>query len=226
MKAGSARYSDIVEEFFGVRPALGEEHPTYLGGISRRVMVNKITNTAQSEGNPLGDFAGTASVAGKAKRIKVFCKEPCYIMGILYFSVTPLYSQMLPKHFTKFELLDFYNPIFANIAPQPVYCKQIAPLQLGDNEIDDVFGYNRPYADYVSRQDEVHGDFRGNMRDFLFQRLFFEKPRLNESFINIHSGDLTNIFSNTDDNDKIFGQIAFGIRAKLPIPRYSTPHIL
>lgn len=226
MKAGSARYADIVEEFFGVRPALGEEHPTYLGGVSRRVMVNKITNTAQSDGNPLGDFAGTASVHGKAKRIKVFCKEPCYIMGILYFSVTPLYSQMLPKHFIKYQLLDYYNPIFANIAPQPVYKKQLAPLQLSTSEVDEVFGYNRPYADYVSRQDEVHGDFRGNMADFLFQRLFKDKPRLNSSFINIDSADLTNIFSSIEDNDKIFGQIAFGVRAKLPIPRYSTPHIL
>lgn len=226
MKAGSARYSDIVEEFFGVRPALGEEHPTYLGGVSRRVMVNKIMNTAQSEGNPLGDFAGTASVRGKSQRIKVFCKEPCYIMGILYFSVTPIYSQMLPKHFIKHSLLDYYNPIFANIAPQPVYKKQLAPLQLSVEEVDEVFGYNRPYADYVSRQDEVHGDFRGNMADFLFQRLFKEKPRLNSSFISIHSADLTNIFSSIEDNDKIFGQIAFGVRAKLPIPRYSTPHIL
>ena len=225
MRAGN-KHMDIVKEFFGTTPPLGEEYPVYLGGVTRRVMVNKIMNTAQSEGNPLGDFAGTASLSGKSRRIRTFCSERCYIIGILWFSVTPLYSQQLPKHFIKSKLLDYYNPLFANISAQPIYCKELAPLQLGDEELDDVFGYGRPWADYVSRRDEVHGDFRGNMADFLFQRLFFSKPRLNSSFINVNSADLTNIFSNTDDNDKVFGQIAFGIRAKLPIPRFSNPQII
>lgn len=220
------KYSNLLEEFFGTRPPLGEEFPTYLGGVTRRVMVNKITNTAQSDGNPLGDFAGTGSVSGSSKRIRMFTSEPCYILGIIYFTVTPLYSQMLPKHFIKSKLLDYYNPLFANISPQPIYTKQLAPLQLSAEEVDEVFGYGRPYADYVSRQDEVHGEFRGSMGDFLFQRLFKEKPRLNKSFIEINSADLTNIFANEEDNDKFFGQIYFSIRAKLPIPRFSVPQII
>lgn len=225
MRAGN-KHIDIVKEFFGVVPPLGEEYPTYLGGVSRRIMVNKILNVAQSEGNPLGDFAGSAVVNGKSKRIRTFCKERCYIIGLLWFSVTPLYSQQLPKHFIKSKLLDYYNPLFANISAQPIYCKELAPLQLSNEEIDDVFGYGRPWADYISRRDEVHGDFRGNMADFLFQRIFYQRPRLNSSFIDMNSADLTNVFSNTDDNDKIFGQVSFGIRAKLPIPRYSNPQII
>lgn len=224
-RAGT-KYQNLMEEFFGTRPPLGEEFPTYLGGVTRRIMINKIQNTAQSEGNPLGDFAGTGNVRGSSKRIRMFTSEPCYIIGLLYFSVTPLYSQMLPKHFIKSKLLDYYNPLFANISPQPIYTKQLAPLQLSAEEVDDVFGYGRPYADYVSRQDEVHGEFRGNMADFLFQRLFKEKPKLNKSFIEINSADLTNIFSNTEDNDKFFGQIFFSVRAKLPIPRFSVPQII
>lgn len=220
------KFENLMEEFFGSRPPLGEEYPTYLGGCTRRIMVNKITNTAQSDGNPLGDFAGTGSVSGSSKRIRMYTSEPCYIMGLLYFTTTPLYSQMLPKHFIKSKLLDYYNPLFANISPQPIYCKQLAPLQLGDDEIDDVFGYGRPYADYVSRQDEVHGEFRGSMADFLFQRIFKDKPRLNKSFIEINSADLTNIFANNEDNDKFFGQIYFSIRAKLPLPRFSVPQII
>lgn len=225
MRAGT-KFPNILEEFYGSRPNLGEEYPVYLGGVTRRVQVNKVTNLAQSDGNPLGDFAGSGNVRGNGNRIKCFCAEPCYIIGIMYFTTTPLYSQMLPKHFIKSKLLDYYNPLFANISPQPVYRKQLAPLQLASGEVDEVFGYNRPWADYVSRQDEVHGEFRGSMADFLFQRLFYYKPQLNKSFLEIDSRDLTNIFSNTEDNDKIFGQIRFDVRAKLPIPRFSMPTII
>lgn len=144
----------------------------------------------------------------------------------MYFSCTPAYSQMLPRHFTKSELLDFYNPQFANLGLQPVYRHQLAPLQLDPDEVGEVFGYNRPYADYVSMQDEVHGDFRTNMADYLMQRIFANKPELSEQFINIYSKDVTNVFLDREDNDKIFGQIYFDMRAKLPMPRFAVPRII
>lgn len=225
MKAGT-KYQNLVYEFFGTNPPIGEEFPVYLGGVTRNISVDKITNTAQSEGNPLGDFAGQAIFRGSSKRIKCFCSEPSYIITIMYFSVTPTYSQMLPKHFTKSRLLDYYNPLFANISPQPVMCYELAPLQLTDAQLHDTFGYNRPYADYVSRQDEVHGEFRSSRANFILQRRFGSKPVLNKNFLEIDPAQLTDIFSYTEDTDKIFGQIGFDIKAKLPIPKFSVPTII
>lgn len=225
MAAGS-KFQNIVYQFFGTNPPIGEEYPVYLGGMSRNIQVSKITNTAQSDGNPLGDFAGTASFRGASKQVRCFCSEPCYIMGILYFTVTPTYSQMLPFHFTKSKLLDYYNPLFANISAQPVMKRNLAPLQLVGDELNDVFGYNRPYYDYVSSQDEVHGDFRDTRSNFLMQRLFASAPYLNKRFLEIHSGDLTDVFAVITDNDKFFGQIGFNVVARLPIPRYSIPQII
>lgn len=225
MSAGNL-HPDIVQEFYGSRPSLGEEYPRYVGGCTRRVNINKIVNTAQSEGNPLGDYAGTAVVNGSCERLKIFCAERSYIIGIMWLSVTPTYPQMCPSHFFKSSIFDYVNPLFNNISPQPIPTKWLAPLQLGDEELEDVFGYGRPYADYVSRQDEVHGDFRGNMSDFLLQRLFMDKPRLNRSFLNIRSSDISKVFSETSDNDKILGQVAFSIRAKLPLPYVSVPQII
>lgn len=224
-KAGT-KYQNLVQEFFGTNPPIGEEFPVYIGGVTRDIIVDKITNTAQSEGNPLGDFAGQAVFRGSSKRIHCFCSEPSYIFTIIYFSVTPTYSQLLPKHFIKSKLLDYYNPLFANISLQPVYAKELAPLQLADNEIDATFGYNRPYADYVSRQDEAHGEFRTSRANFILQRRFGSRPQLNKSFLEIDSNDLTDIFSYTEDTDKIFGQIGFDIKAKLPIPKFSIPQII
>ena len=227
LKAGT-KYQNIVYEFFGTNPPIGEEFPEYIGGTTSVMNVGKIVNQTGSNDTAvkLGEFAGTGNFRVKGRKIRCFCSEESYIMGILWFSATPTYSQMLPRLFTKFNLLEFYNPQFANIGLQPVYAHQIAPLQLSDAQLTDVFGYNRPFAEYVSMQDEVHGDFRTSMRNFLMQRIFGSKPQLGSDFLYIKPEDLTDVFSVIENDDKIFGQIWFDIKAKLPIPRFAIPRII
>lgn len=232
LKAGT-KYQNIVFEFFGTNPPIGEEYPTYLGGVTSPIKVSKITNMADTQSMQLGDFAGQGSFNAKGNRIKCFCSEDSIIMGIVYFTCTPVYSQKLDRMWTKSHLLDYYNPQFANLGPQPVYKHQLCPLQLSNTgDADDpadlfsVFGYNRPFSEYVSCQDEVHGDFRETMQRYLLQRRFSGVPSLNEDFININPDELTDVFSVLLNTDKIFGQIYFDIRAKLPIPRFAVPRII
>lgn len=224
-------YHDYVYEMFGTHAPDGDHFPEYLGGYTQRVNVGKIENTALSAQAELGQFAGTANCVGSSEEIKVFCREQSYIMGIMYFTVTPIYSQQLPAHFAKRELLDYYNPQFAHIGLQPVFNYQIAPLQADSsvpgNGLYDTFGFNRPFGDYVQRLDEAHGDFRKEgMQRFLLQRQFGSMPHLNADFLNINSQDLTDIFAYTLDSDKIYGQIYFDVKATLPIPRFMNPQIL
>lgn len=223
-------YHDYVFEMFGTHAPDGDHFPEYLGGYTQSVNVGKIENQAMTANAKLGEFAGTANCVGQAEEINVFCPEQSYIMGIMYFTVTPTYSQQLPAHLVKRDLLDYFNPQFINIGLQPVYNYQIAPLQADDtpgNGLRDVFGFNRPYADYVQRLDEVHGDFRKeSMQNFLLQRQYGTMPHLNASFLNINSQDLTDVFAVQLDSDKIYGQIYFDVKATLPIPRFMTPQIL
>lgn len=225
LRAGT-KIQNIIYEFFGVSPDLGEEFPEFLGGCTQMLNTSKVVSTATTEGASLGEFKGQGAINGVGQEIHYSTQEDCYIIGISYISVTPCYSQMLPAHWTKSKLLDFYNPQFANLGLQPVYKHQLAPLQLTKDKIGDVFGYNRPYADYVSMQDEVHGDFRESMSDFLLQRIFGSAPDLGADFIYINSEDLTDVWQDMDDNDKFFGQFYFDYRCKLPIPRFAVPRII
>lgn len=228
MQRTGYRYANVIYEFFGTNPPIGDHYPRYLGGISRNMSVDKITNVAQSEGNVLGEFAGDGKfrypTGGDAERISTFITEPSYIVAIQYFTVTPTYSQYMPKHLFYKDPLDFYlNPEFAFMGPQPVYKKELAGNQLDDSQLDDVFGYNRPYAELFSNVDEVHGLYKTSMSNFLLQRFFGQAPELNESFIEINSDDLTNIFSVVENTDKLFGQVMFKIHAELPAPRSYMP---
>lgn len=225
MKAGF-EYQPLMEEFFGTTPPIGEEFPEYLGGMTREIRIGKIQNTALSSEHALGEYAGVGGVFGSGKTIKVYCKEPSYIIGVLWFSVTPTYSQMLPKHFLKSHPLDYFNPTFNAIGPQPIYKHEIAPLQLDQEELMDVFGYQRPWYDYTMRVDECHGEFRTSMRDYLLQRLFLQAPELTANFVNIHSDELTDIFTYVKDTDKFFGFVSFDVKCKSPVARVSVPRII
>lgn len=225
----SYRYANVIYEFFGTNPPIGDHFPEYIGGITRNVTVDKITNMALSDSASLGEFAGSGYFrypAGndKQRTITCFTSEPCYIVGIQYFTVTPCYSQYLPKHLLYKDPFDFYvNPEFAYAGPQPVRKIEIAPNQVTSENMYDVFGYNRPYAELFSNVDEVHGDFKTTMQPFLLQRFFGDAPELNKSFIEINADDLTNIFSVQTPEDKIFGQIMLNIHADLPAPRSYAP---
>lgn len=227
VQAGGSPYKNYMYEFFGTNPPIGDHYPQYLGGVTRNISVNKITNVALSETAKLGEFAGQARISGEGKYIKTFLTEPCYIVAIQYFTVTPVYSQYTPKHFFYQDPLDFYlDPDFATISPQPVFKKELAIGQLQSSELNDVFGYNRPYAELVSNVDEVHGNFRTDMANYLLQRVFGTAPNLNKQFIEIDPNDLLNIFSVVDNTDKIYGQCRFEIHGSLPMPRSYTPHTI
>lgn len=224
-KAGY-EYEPYHREFFGTVPPIGEEFPEYIGGCSRDVMVGKIQNTALTNDHPLGEFAGVGGVNADAGTLRVYCAEHSYLIGLMWFSVTPVYSQMLPKHFLKSHPLDYFNPIFNSVGPQPVLRNEIAPLQLSQDELFDVFGYQRPWYDYVSRVDEAHGLFRTSLRNYILQRVFLEAPELTEAFINIHHDDLTDVFTVTEGTDKFYGFIRFDMKVKQPIARVSVPRII
>lgn len=222
-------YRSVTKEFFRTNAPVGEEFPEYLGGFTRPVSIYKLENQTQGE-LPLGYFAGTGRINfqhGDFEAIRCFNSEQSYIMAILWFTVTPVYSQMLPKHFVKNHLLDFYNPQFQSIGAQPVYNYELAPLQAqSEEELMSVFGYNRPWVDYVSRQDEVHGQFRDTQHNFVLQREFLTIPQLGKDFITINPDDLTDVFSYTQGTDKIYGAVQFDMKCTQPIPRVSFPSIV
>lgn len=221
------KFRDQIMSHFGIEPSFDElDMPEFIGGFSLPVIPNKVSATSDSPDVPLGDFAGQMSCIGTSEHnISYFADEPCYIMAILSISPVPVYPQRLDKMFTRFDTFDNYFSEFAHIGYQPVLTKEIAPLQVhaaGDN-LNEVFGYQRPWYDYISAVDEVHGQMRNSLRDYLINRVFDEKPVLNSDFVYIHGEHLNDVFNWKDSStDKFMGQVYFDIQAKLPIPRVSV----
>lgn len=227
----SPRYKNLVKGLFDVNLDYDElMMPEFLGGISDTIPVYKVTQTTPTEGNPLGSFAGQGSLqSGMRHVIRKYCPEDGYILGVM--SVVPAanYSQLLPPHFTRMNLLDWHFPQFNNISYQPMLYKHLCPYQayaVNPANINNVFGYQRAYWDLISSFDEVHGEFRGSMRNFVINRVFDKAPELSKGFLLVNPDHVNDVFAMTSENgDKILGSIAFDITKKTTIPRNSIPHI-
>lgn len=232
------RYRDQIMSHFGVNVRYEElDMPEFIGGMSEPVLVNQVNQMSDQTDSPsglgdfskvLGSFAGQASILAQSKHeITKYCDEHGFIIGILSVSPVPNYSQLLPKHFIKNSVLDYYFPSFGHIGNQPITYREVCPLQsfaAGDS-LDDVFGYQRAWYDYIASVDEVHGDFRTSLEGFLINRVFASRPELGKDFITIDKDSMSNPFSVTDETDKILGEVYFDVQAQRPIPKLGIPRL-
>lgn len=231
-------YKDIVEGRFDVKVRYADLlMPEFFGGVSRDVDVNSVTQTVdQNASTGSGDYAtalgsqsGIAGVRGEANaNIECFCDEESIIMGILIVTPLPVYTQLLPKHFTYRGLMEHYQPEFNLIGFQPIKYNEVCPIQAYNDNPDsltETFGYNRPWYEYAQKYDVAHGLFRTDLSNFLMHRVFDKKPELAQSFLLVDPEQVTDVFSVTETTDKIYGQIWLDITCKLPIARVAIPRL-
>lgn len=235
------RYIDFIAGHFGKEPEYRElDMPEFIGGFSRDVNVSTVVSQADTLGSDdsgaaLGQYGGYASVVGGSNHsVRHYCDDYGFIVGILSVVPTPCYSQLLSKHMIAPDnFLDYYFPEFSQTGLQPITYKEVTPIQAyvqqlvdDDTRITDTFGYQRPNYDLVSAVDEVHGEFRSTLRQFVINRIFAMRPELGHDFLAINPEEVNDIFVNTDPaDDTIVGEIGFSVFAKRPVPRVVIPNL-
>lgn len=231
------KYRDQIKAHYDVDIRFDELNmPEFIGGCSIDILPTTVTNTTEgADGNALGTYAGQLYGSGSAKHpVTCYCDEPGLIMAIVSVVPVPNYSQLMPKHFWKFDALDYFTPEFGHIGLQPVMSNEVAPIQLAQEGEDkfkkDVFGYQRAWYEYLQRVDEVHGQFRKELRNYVMNRVFDSQPKLGPDFCVINPEHLNDVFTVTklpDGTliDKIQGQIYFNASFKQPIPKYGVPRL-
>lgn len=229
-RVGSYKYADQLESHYGVKPDYKTiDLPSFEGGFSVPIGVRTVTQSAQTEVDSrtqhLGDIAGQINVQGNQDNdVQIYCPEHGFIFCIMSIVPIPSYSQLLPKYLTKVNSpLDYFTPEFGKINYQPINYNLVCPLQSAraHQPLTDVFGYQRPWYEYLQQYDRVHGKLRTNLRDFLVNRVFNSRPSLGEDFLLVDPKQVNDIFAVTDeDNDTFVGQVYFSIQAKRIIPRY------
>lgn len=227
-------YKEIIEGRFDVNVRYDAlDMPEYLGGMTRDVIINPITQTVETNqsgtyAGALGSQAGFGIVDGSnGQTISVFCDEESIIMGLMYIVPMPVYDSVLPKWLSYRDRLDSFNPEFDHIGYQPIYLEELSPVQaaLSGTLQKTVFGYQRPWYEYCQKVDRAHGEFLGTLRNFIMFRSFDGVPELGADFTTVKPGQVNNVFTVTEVSDKILGQIHFDCTAQLPISRVVVPRL-
>lgn len=221
------KYADQMSGHYGIKIRYDVlQAPEFIGGVSRDVVVNQISQTVETETGNLGDIAGQAGVVGSSETIENFCDEHGFIIGIMSVVPAPMYSQAIPKHLLKSDAFDYFFPEFGKIGYQPILNKELSFLQSKFSGNDgEVFGYQRAWSDYLENLDAVHGLFLSDFKNFLLGRVFSETPKLSGDFLYVDNNQLNNIFYVDDDSDKILGQIYHDVKAKRQIPLLGIPSL-
>lgn len=225
------RLKDIIKGHYDVNVRFDElDMPEFLGGVAEDIRSSMVTQTsADTDGSPLGSYAGQLTCIGTSRRsIRKYFDEPGYLIGIFCIAPVPNYSQLLPPLFTKRNVLDMFFPEFGHIGYQPITYETVCPIQasLAGTPLSTVFGYQRPWWEYISKTDEVHGLMKTSLRDFLINRVFNDAPQLSEDFLLVDPAQTNNIFTVTSENEDVFmGQIYFDMSVKQPIPLVGVPRL-
>lgn len=233
-----ARYIENILAHFGVESSDARlDRPELLGTHREPVVVSPVEQNSATldEQSPTGTLYGKLTSSYQCDRIEYKAEEHGFIVQLQCVLPRTSYQQGLSRMYTRETYLDYAWPEFAHLGEQEVYNREIyngfSPYFTGDGSANavtekwrnEVFGYQPRYAEYKYNPDEVHGDFKGNLRFWHLSRVFRTAPTLSSSFI--HCDPRNDIFAVTDSSvHHLYQEIWHDFKMVRALPEYGTPH--
>lgn len=195
---GGSRPAEFYLSMYGVRvDDLRIGQPLYLGGGYSNVSITDVTQQSQTTSDsPLGTLAGNGkSFPAMKMNNPYYCQEFGILMGIMYIRPEINYSQGLDRRLQLFDTLDFYNPVFAHLGEEAVLTSELYlkpdinnckhGIGYAENNNDETFGYQSRYAYLKHKRNEIHGDFKTSLSNWVLSVGFENTPTLSDEFITV-----------------------------------------
>ncbi len=185
---GGTRYFEILKAHFGISsPDSRLQRVEYLGGSTKMINVNLVTQTSESNDTDKlyqGHQAGFVTASSASGFKKAFVEHGC-VLGILSVRADLTYQQGINRMFMRSDRYDFYFPTFANLGEQAVLNQEIWYQDASADE--DVFGYNERWSELRYKPSLITGRFRSDAASTLdawhLSQDFGTLPVLNSAFI-------------------------------------------
>lgn len=224
---GGARLVEWTLSHFGVRIPDGRlQRPEYIGGGRSPIFITPVEQTSSTDAtSPQGNLAGRGVASSASLKWMKSFVEQGWIMTLMTIVPRTLYSQGLPRMWSRKTRYDEYVPVFAHLGEQEVRNKEI--YAQGVDADEGIFGYNDRFAELRHIPSTVHGQFRPNqsLDYWTLGRQFSSLPQLNADFV--RSDPSRRIFAVTDESvDTIEVQLLHKIKAIRPLPKYGNPGLI
>lgn len=223
---GGTRYFEILHSHFGVTsPDSRLQRPEYLGGTSTRIDVHTVAQTSETDGTPLGELAGFATILpSRHGFVKSFVEHGC-VIGLVSVRSDMTYQQGIERRFSRLTRPDFYWPAFAQLGEQAVLNKEI--YAQGSSVDEEVFGYQERYAEYRYKPSIVSGVMRSiapqSLDTWHLAFDFANLPVLGSDFIQ-ENPPLDRVLAvESSEQPQIILDCYHDLRCVRPMPVYGVP---
>lgn len=177
------RKNEVSYASFGVRAKdYRLDRAEFLQGFKSTVKIGEVFTTAQSDDGSFVPGLGVSvgQMADTNKSFKKYFEEHGYLFGNVCIYPSAAYSQGIPRQFLDLDLYDYLWPEFQHIGEQPIYNIELMPRTSGNFG---TFGYTPRYAQYKTRNAQIHGDFRASLKYMTSSRIFSTSPTLSNNFV-------------------------------------------
>lgn len=213
-----SRYVEYLR-YLGVKASDARlQRPEYLGGGRSVIQFSEVLQTAADGDTPVGTMRGHGIGAMRTNRFRRFFEEHGYVVSMLSIRPKSIYTQGLPKMFSRRIKTDYWQKELEHIGQQEVYNRE---LMLNQQNSDGVFGYSDRYDEYRTHPSSVHGEFRNLLDYWHLGRVFSNAPTLNADFISSLPSD--RVFADQTGNDTIYMMVNNSIQARRLVSRRGTP---
>ena len=231
---GGTRYIELIKSHFNVvSPDLRLQRSEYLGGKRTLINMTDVIQTSETSTTPLGHLGGRSLTTGVEDSFIKSFTEHGYIVGVMCVRPDRTYSQGIEKLWTRFDRLDYYYPVLANIGEMGIKNKEIYLTDADESDIDpdDVFGYQEAWSEYRTQRGRNTGYMQpgisGSLASWTYGDNYTSTPKLSSEWL--YQGkneiDATLAVSSAIAPQFIADMLVYG-KVVRPMPVYSIPGLV
>ncbi len=229
---GGSRYIETLKAHFGVTsPDARLQRPEYLGGNRIPVSINQvIQNSGTVSGStPLGDTGAMSLTTDVHSDFTKSFVEHGFVIGVMVARYDHTYQQGIERFWSRKSMFDYYWPEFANIGEMAVLNKEI--YAQGNDQDNEVFGYQEAWADYRYKPSRVSGEMRSQYAQSLdvwhLADDYSKLPSLSDSWIREDPNPINRVLAVSDNvANQFFCDIYVQNYTTRNMPLYSIPGLI
>lgn len=223
------RYKEILKGAWGVTsPDARLDRSEYIGGYRMPININQVIQTSSTNTtSPQGNTAAYSMTTMSRHMCTYSATEHGYVLGLCCVRVDHSYQQGLSRMWTRSTRFSYYDPMLANLGEQPVLNQEI--YAQGNEQDEEVFGYQEAWADYRYRTNMVTSEMRSTYAQSLdawhYADHYTSLPTLSNDWIKEGTENIARTLA-VEDNKHSYQFICnfyFDQTWTRPMPIYSVP---
>lgn len=228
---GGTRYREMIKAHFGVTsPDARMQVPEYLGGKRIPINVSQVVQTSSTDNtSPQANVSAYSLTNDMDSSFTKSFTEHGMIIGLICVRTNITYQQGIERIFNRKRRFDYYFPALANIGEQAILNKEI--FAQGNEQDEEAFGYQEPWAEYRYKPSKVTGEMRSNATKSLdlyhYADDYASLPTLGQEWIKQTKSNVDRTLAITSEvSNQIIADIYFKVRCARPMPVYSVPGLI